>query len=268
MPPPQSSCPPSDSELPVCSSSHRRRCHRQDTVSPVVEIRTGASLTFSDGLANTPSLAWRPRLHFLVPSLAPAITQCPLVASGRRIRHAVFLLYSLEILYKLFPVPKVSDKTAFSYTCFWDTVMLLASAPVSVLSEESANAPAPVSAGGPSAASASGDLGICRRSSFDSNGAQPVSVVAGAPANLIIIIPIYTPGSDIIIIILIIIIIIIIIYTSGSDISILSIYTSGSDIIIIFITSSLSFIAGLLIACSFVTSLLIAHSFVAGFLDF
>ncbi|KAK5617532.1 hypothetical protein CRENBAI_004626 [Crenichthys baileyi] len=29
-------------------------------------------------------LAWRPRLHFLVPSLAPAITQYPIVAPGRK----------------------------------------------------------------------------------------------------------------------------------------------------------------------------------------
>ncbi|MEQ2163615.1 hypothetical protein GOODEAATRI_032097, partial [Goodea atripinnis] len=49
----QSSCPPSDSELLVCSSFCRRR--HQDTVSPVVEIRTGASLSFPEGLANTPS---------------------------------------------------------------------------------------------------------------------------------------------------------------------------------------------------------------------
>ncbi|KAK5619656.1 hypothetical protein CRENBAI_010294 [Crenichthys baileyi] len=52
---PQSPCPPSDFKLPVCCSSCRRRCHRQDTVPPVVEIQTGASISFPEGLAYTPS---------------------------------------------------------------------------------------------------------------------------------------------------------------------------------------------------------------------
>ncbi|MEQ2157675.1 hypothetical protein GOODEAATRI_004085 [Goodea atripinnis] len=42
-------------------------------------------------------LAWRPRLGLLVPSLALAITQCPLVAPGRRTRCMPTLFYSLKL---------------------------------------------------------------------------------------------------------------------------------------------------------------------------
>ncbi|KAK5606244.1 hypothetical protein CRENBAI_024710 [Crenichthys baileyi] len=45
-------------------------------------------------------LAWRPRLRFLVPSLAPVITQCPLVAPGRRM-NPLLPLCSLELLYTI-----------------------------------------------------------------------------------------------------------------------------------------------------------------------
>ncbi|KAK5605279.1 hypothetical protein CRENBAI_014250 [Crenichthys baileyi] len=68
----QSSCTPSDSELPVCSSSCHRYRRRQDIVPPVLEVRTGASLSFLGGLASAPSPC---PAHFLVSSLVPAITQ-------------------------------------------------------------------------------------------------------------------------------------------------------------------------------------------------
>ncbi|KAK5603854.1 hypothetical protein CRENBAI_026776 [Crenichthys baileyi] len=141
-------CPPSDFELPVCSSSRRRHRRHQDTVFPV-EIRTGASLSFPEGLANLP-LAWCPRLHFLVPSLAPAITQCPLVALEEGIR---LFLYSLERLYKLFPVHKVNLSFLHGSSPVWLLLGLLILKPVSrtlqcfelqLLFQSSADAPASV----------------------------------------------------------------------------------------------------------------------------
>ncbi|MEQ2189468.1 hypothetical protein GOODEAATRI_025642 [Goodea atripinnis] len=41
--------------------------------------------------------AWRPRLHFLVPSLAPAITQYPLVVPGGRTWLIPTHFYSLKL---------------------------------------------------------------------------------------------------------------------------------------------------------------------------
>ncbi|KAK5603440.1 hypothetical protein CRENBAI_007354 [Crenichthys baileyi] len=105
-PPPQSFRLPSDSELLVCSSSRQRRHRHQDTVPPVVEIRTGASKSSWRVWPTLLPLAWRPGLRFLVSSLAPAITQYPLVAPG--MKHPLLPLCSLELLYKLFPVPDVN----------------------------------------------------------------------------------------------------------------------------------------------------------------
>ncbi|MEQ2218405.1 hypothetical protein XENOCAPTIV_002747 [Xenoophorus captivus] len=48
-------------------------------------------------------LAWRPQLRFLVPSLAPAITQRPLVAPGGRTLRMLAHLYSLKLLKTLPP---------------------------------------------------------------------------------------------------------------------------------------------------------------------
>ncbi|MEQ2197811.1 hypothetical protein XENOCAPTIV_003646, partial [Xenoophorus captivus] len=121
MLPRQAFCSPFDSELPVCSFFCRRRRRCQDTVPPVVEVWTGTSFSLSGVVSDFVS----------VPNLAPVITQCPLVAPGGRMRHPVLPQCSLEILHKLFPVPKVNLPLLHGSSPVWLLLGLLILKPVS-----------------------------------------------------------------------------------------------------------------------------------------
>ncbi|KAK5604351.1 hypothetical protein CRENBAI_018867 [Crenichthys baileyi] len=64
-------------------------------------------------------------------SWSPDLPQCPVVAPSGRIRHALLLLYSLEILYKLFPVPKVNLPLLHGSSLVWLLLGLFIMEPVS-----------------------------------------------------------------------------------------------------------------------------------------
>ncbi|KAK5599044.1 hypothetical protein CRENBAI_026658 [Crenichthys baileyi] len=164
-PPPQSSCLLSDSKLLVCSSPRR-----QDTVPPVVEIRTGASISFREGPANTPSSCVASSTSLPGSSLAPAITQRPLVAPDGRTLNMLTHLYSLKLLKTLppelraihtllhgfcrvqllFELPYFLFLTSLRYLPTFQIKSPLGpptTPPASAISEGSADTPASVSAG-------------------------------------------------------------------------------------------------------------------------
>ncbi|MED6281660.1 hypothetical protein CHARACLAT_023942 [Characodon lateralis] len=123
MLPPQAFFPPFDSELPVRSFFRRRHRRCQDTVPPVVEVWTGTSFSLSDVVSDFVS----------VPSLAPAITQCPLVAPGGRMRHP--LLQTVSGPQSKSAAPSwvqsglAAARAAYLEACFQNTAVLLGSVP-------------------------------------------------------------------------------------------------------------------------------------------
>ncbi|KAK5600489.1 hypothetical protein CRENBAI_017482 [Crenichthys baileyi] len=71
MPPPQPFCSSSESVSPENNNSCQRRCRRKDSLSPIMEIRTGASLSFPEGLATAPSSC------LASPTSFPGFPPCP-----------------------------------------------------------------------------------------------------------------------------------------------------------------------------------------------
>ncbi|KAK5601361.1 hypothetical protein CRENBAI_000801, partial [Crenichthys baileyi] len=142
-PPPQSPCPPSDSELLVCSSSRRRRLRRQDTVPPVVEIQTGASISFPEGMANTPSCMVS---STLLPGSQPCSSDHSSPSGGSRRKNIALPGSSLQSeAAENFTSQSQSHPSTPAWVLSGLAAVQAALVPVPDVSEGSANAPAPVS---------------------------------------------------------------------------------------------------------------------------
>ncbi|KAK5622190.1 hypothetical protein CRENBAI_008249 [Crenichthys baileyi] len=151
--------PQSGMQLPprlwnLYSALHTSRRRRQDTVPPVVEIRTGDFISLPEGLANTPSSCLASSTSL------PGSQPCSSDHSSRPTTPA-WVLYDLAaVRAALIPVPDLSEGSANAPASVFAGRSSAASAPVSAGGQPVA--PAPVSAGGQPVAPSPG---LHRRSS-------------------------------------------------------------------------------------------------------
>ncbi|MEQ2242047.1 hypothetical protein ILYODFUR_031782 [Ilyodon furcidens] len=186
MPPPQSSS----------SSSRRERRHHQDTVPPVVTIWTGASISFPEGLANTPSSCLASST--LLPGSQRCSSDHPVPPSGSRrknMANANSLLQSKAV--ENITSRSLSRPSTPGWVLSGLAPVQTALVPVLDSNEGSADAPALVFAGvqleTPALVSAGGQL---EAPAPVSTGGQPdISVPASVPP-LLQVLPPTSPSSS------------------------------------------------------------------------